>query len=58
MQPVSISLILVYMKLYCRLNPIPYCRLKNINIDIFQRFELNAIPGYARLAEFFSICLG
>ena len=37
---------------------ISYCRFEYINVYIFQRFELNAIPCYTCLTKFFPICLG
>ena len=33
-----------------RLDPIPYCLSKYINVNVFQSFEPNAIPRYFRLA--------
>lgn len=39
-------------------SPVSYCRFKYVNVYIFQRFKLDAIPGYARLAYVFSIRLG
>ena len=40
------------------LNPVSYCFFKYGNIYVFQRFELNTIPSYIRLANFPSICFG
>ena len=42
----------------CLLNPMAYCSLQYIGVYIFECLELNAVPRYAGLAEFLSICLG
>jgi hypothetical protein len=60
-RPLSLSAFLLtkaHQELIGSLNPISDCRFKDIRVYIFQRFELNAISAYTRLAEFFSIGLG
>lgn len=40
------------------LHSIPHRRLQHVHINIRERFELDAIAGHARLAEFLSVGLG
>lgn len=37
------------------LNPIPHRRFERGDVDVLQRFELDAVAGHARLAEFLGV---